>query len=104
MGMVFRSYAVWSHMTVYDNIAYPLMKEAKEKGDEMVRWAINLVRLEGLDIIESQLGRLCCLGWQDQRKSEVLLVIRSENMRSSVAEGKELQIYLPPESCILIQR
>jgi len=48
-GMVFQSYAVWPHMTVYDNIAYPLMKEAKEKRDEMVRWAISLVRLEGLE-------------------------------------------------------
>src|SRR5215813_11956466 len=24
MGMVFRSYAIWPHMTVFDNVAYPL--------------------------------------------------------------------------------
>ena len=24
IGMVFQSYAVWPHMTVYDNVAYPL--------------------------------------------------------------------------------
>ena len=24
LGMVFQSYAIWPHMTVFDNVAYPL--------------------------------------------------------------------------------
>ena len=28
IGMVFQSYAIWPHMTVFQNVAYPLAKEA----------------------------------------------------------------------------
>ena len=41
IGMVFQSYAVWPHMTVFDNIAYPLKikkmpkEEIKKKVEEM---------------------------------------------------------------------
>lgn len=31
IGMVFQSYAVWPHMTVFDNIAYPLKVKRKNK-------------------------------------------------------------------------
>lgn len=32
LGIVFQDYAVWPHMTVYDNIAYPLkMENARKK-------------------------------------------------------------------------
>lgn len=34
IGMVFQSYAVWPHMTVYDNVAYPLQIKRMPK-DEM---------------------------------------------------------------------
>src|SRR5262247_2704193 len=27
IGMVFQSYAIWPHMTVFQNVAYPLAKE-----------------------------------------------------------------------------
>ena len=36
VSMIFQSYAVWTHMTVYDNIAYPL-KLRKIPKDEIVR-------------------------------------------------------------------
>ena len=29
IGMVFQSYAIWPHMTVFQNVAYPLAKEAR---------------------------------------------------------------------------
>lgn len=39
VSMIFQSYAVWPHMTVYDNIAYPLKlrKIKKEEIDSIVR-------------------------------------------------------------------
>jgi iron(III) transport system ATP-binding protein len=51
MGMVFQSYAVWPHMTVFDNVAYPLKirKVPRNKTRERVRNAIDLVGLSGLD-------------------------------------------------------
>lgn len=49
IGMVFQSYAVWPHMTVFDNIAYPLKikKVPKDELNERTNKAIELVHLEG---------------------------------------------------------
>jgi iron(III) transport system ATP-binding protein len=49
IGMVFQSYAIWPHMTVYQNVAYPLRNLGKTRAeiDEGVGWALRLVGLEG---------------------------------------------------------
>ena len=50
IGVVFQDYAVWPHMTVADNIAYPLKiggVPAAERGERTAR-AIDLVGLTGL--------------------------------------------------------
>ncbi len=48
LGMVFQSYAIWPHMTVYDNVAYPLkvrrMPSAQVR--EKVMAALRLVEME----------------------------------------------------------
>ena len=48
IGMVFQSYAVWPHMNVFDNIAYPLKIQKKSKGEivERVNEALKIVHLE----------------------------------------------------------
>jgi len=50
MGMVFQSYAVWPHMTVYENIAFPLRirKLSGKEIDERVKRAMNMVGIEEL--------------------------------------------------------
>lgn len=54
-AMVFQNYALWPHMTVYDNVAYGLRVRKKELGlsdeeiDRMVREALRLVKLEGFE-------------------------------------------------------
>jgi len=65
IGMVFQSYAVWPHMTVFDNVAYPLKikrvdkKTIKEKVDRI----LDVVHLsQYADRIPSQLS-----GGQQQR-------------------------------------
>ena len=47
MGMVFQSYAVWPHMSVFGNIAYPLKKQKKSNAEivRRVRDVIELVKL-----------------------------------------------------------
>jgi iron(III) transport system ATP-binding protein len=50
MGMVAQSYAIWPHMTVFENIAFPLKmrKQASGQVRESVEWALDVVRLKGL--------------------------------------------------------
>jgi iron(III) transport system ATP-binding protein len=52
IGMVFQSYAIWPHMNVFNNIAFPLIKGRKkiprERVAEKVRDALKLVQLDGL--------------------------------------------------------
>ncbi len=49
-GMVFQSYAVWPHLTVYDNVALPLKEGAQKIPGEQVRarvqQALEMVQLE----------------------------------------------------------
>lgn len=65
VSMVFQSYAVWPHMKVYENIAFPLevKKYPKEEIDEKVKWAAELLQIDALlDRYPSQLS-----GGQRQR-------------------------------------
>lgn len=51
VGMVFQSYAVWPHMTVFQNVAYPLKVQSVAPGErtERVRTALQQVRLDRLE-------------------------------------------------------
>jgi iron(III) transport system ATP-binding protein len=51
MGMVFQSFAVWPHMKVFDNVAFPLhnLKMANEKIRDQVKQALELVKMAGLE-------------------------------------------------------
>ena len=52
LGMVFQSYAVWPHMTVYQNVAFPLINGPhRRSGSEVkkrVMTALEMVQLAGL--------------------------------------------------------
>ena len=50
VSMIFQSYAIWPHMTVFDNIAYPLklQKVPKKEIEERVRKAAQATEIEGL--------------------------------------------------------
>jgi ABC-type Fe3+/spermidine/putrescine transport system ATPase subunit len=65
MGMVFQSYAVWPHMTVSENVDFPLRLRHVSKRDikEKVKHALDLVGLQGL---EDRPGTLLS-GGQQQR-------------------------------------
>ncbi len=65
IGMVFQSYAVWPHMNVYDNVAYPLTihKTPKAAIREKVERALAIVHLsQYAERLPSQLS-----GGQQQR-------------------------------------
>src|ERR1051326_6980456 len=53
IGMVFQSYAIWPHMNVFQNVAFPLVRGRKRFGREVVaekvRRALHLLPLDGLE-------------------------------------------------------
>lgn len=51
LGVVFQDYAVWPHMTVFQNVSYPLKvaKIPKEELHKQTMQAISLVNLDGLE-------------------------------------------------------
>jgi iron(III) transport system ATP-binding protein len=53
VGMVFQSYAIWPHMTVFDNLAYPLRygpgkRPSKAEITERVETVLRLVQMESM--------------------------------------------------------
>jgi spermidine/putrescine ABC transporter ATP-binding subunit len=50
-GMVFQNYALWPHMTVFDNVAYGLRirRTAKKEVGKRVLDALEMVKLSGLE-------------------------------------------------------
>ena len=51
LGMVFQTYAIWPHMTVFDNVAYPLQIRGEPTNAirEKVRRTLAFVHLDGLE-------------------------------------------------------
>ncbi|HEX9878981.1 MAG TPA: ABC transporter ATP-binding protein [Candidatus Binatia bacterium] len=51
IGMVFQSYAIWPHMTVFQNVAYPLTIQHRPKAEirKRVEDVLRVVGLQGLE-------------------------------------------------------
>lgn len=65
LGMVFQSYAIWPHMTVEENVAFPL-KSKKMGRDEIKERVTRVLDLVGLPGLEKRPGPLLS-GGQQQR-------------------------------------
>ena len=65
LGMVFQSYAIWPHLTVFENVAFPLRVRRESAGviRERVRQALATVGLAGLE----ERGATQLSGGQQQR-------------------------------------
>jgi iron(III) transport system ATP-binding protein len=63
IGMVFQSYAIWPHMTVLENVTFPLEAQRKPKARERARAALDIV---GLAALEERYASLLS-GGQQQR-------------------------------------
>ncbi|OCB53087.1 ABC transporter ATP-binding protein [Mycobacterium vulneris] len=78
IGMVFQSYAIWPHMTVFDNVAFPLTMQRVAKVDiaRRVRETLELVGLQDF----AERGASMLSGGQMQR----VALARSVVMQPSV--------------------
>jgi iron(III) transport system ATP-binding protein len=65
LGMVFQSYAIWPHMTVYENVALPLRAHGVPSAQARPR-VLDVLRLVGLDGLE-QRSATQLSGGQQQR-------------------------------------
>lgn len=48
LGMVFQSYAIWPHMSVAENVAFPLTVRGIRDTKEAVAWALDIVGLSAM--------------------------------------------------------
>ncbi|MBH58849.1 MAG: polyamine ABC transporter ATP-binding protein [Thaumarchaeota archaeon] len=54
MGMVYQSYALWPHLTVFENVAYPLQIRKIDK-NEIKKKVLDILKLVKLDGLEERL-------------------------------------------------
>ncbi len=103
MGMVFQSYAVWPHMTVFDNVAYGLRYGRKRERDAQKRKARvdEVLALVGLDGQQAKLPSALS-GGQQQRVAlaramvtEPRILLLDEplsNLDAKLREGMRLEL------------
>ena len=65
MGMVFQSYAIWPHLTVFENVAYP-MRARGVRGRELTERVLKALELVNLQGFQERPGPLLS-GGQQQR-------------------------------------
>ena len=79
IGMVFQDYAVWPHMTVFENVAYPL-KLSKTPKEELTRRVLVTVALVGMNGLEKRLPSELSGGQQQRVALARALVARPSLM------------------------
>ena len=108
--MVFPSYAIWLHMTVFNNVAYGLRVRRLGKQDiaEKVHWALGLVRMGELDqrsAAQVRISHRVFLGDFVQYLVEWAghqLVVRPPPTEH-IDEGEQVYLGIAPEYCVLIE-
>src|SRR5215831_12280139 len=67
VGMVFQSYAIWPHMNVLDNVAYPIeVRKPRPPKNEIRERAMDALRLVGMDALAERMATKLS-GGQQQR-------------------------------------
>lgn len=76
IGMVFQSYAIWPHMTVFENVAFPLrVGKVRVRRDEMTRRVDEVLALVALDGLANRPATQLS-GGQQQRLALARAIIR----------------------------
>ena len=78
LGIVFQDYAVWPHMTVLENVCYPMKKHglSKEEIDRKAKYALEQVKMSSYaQYLPSQLS-----GGQQQRMAIARALVSSDEV------------------------
>lgn len=78
VGVVFQDYAVWPHMTVFENVAYPMKKQRLDRAEieRKARYALEQVRMSDYaPYLPSQLS-----GGQQQRVAIARALVSSDEV------------------------
>ncbi len=84
IGMVFQSYAIWPHMSVADNVAFPLVHGVRRKSNKLPKAKIKEAVMEALEIV--RLGNLASRattqlsGGQQQRVALARALVRKPKL------------------------
>jgi len=78
IGMVFQSYAIWPHMNVFDNVAFPLAEKRMKRAEikETVQDILRLVKLDGMEDRPAPL----LSGGQQQRLALARALVKSPGL------------------------
>jgi ABC-type sugar transport system ATPase subunit len=78
VGMVFQSYALYPHMTVYDNIAFPLKLKKRPK-DEIRKKIVEVTKMLGIhELLDRKPSQLS--GGQQQRVALARALVKEPNI------------------------
>lgn len=78
IGMVFQSYAIWPHMNVFDNVAFPLVEQGMKKA-QIKEKAENILKLVKLNGLENRPAPLLS-GGQQQRLALARALVKSSRL------------------------
>ena len=78
IAMVFQSYAIWPHMDVFENVAFPLRiaKKSRREIEDGVKWALEMVQLG--ELIRRPATRLS--GGQQQRLAMARALVQEPDL------------------------
>jgi iron(III) transport system ATP-binding protein len=78
IGMMFQSYALWPHMTVYENIRFPLRMQAVDKATAAQKISRVLEMMHIADLMQQYPNQLS--GGQQQRVALARAMVCSDNL------------------------
>ena len=78
LGVVFQDYAVWPHMSVFDNVAYPLKMDKRPK-DEIKKLVMKMVDIVGMKGLEKRLPSELS-GGQQQRVALARALVADQSL------------------------